>query len=105
LFGVIYALVGVAMMLDEDVHNPKGMRAAGIILIIVSVFVVLLVLGMALLSFLTAQGLGRQKRRVLIYIMASLACLSVPLGTLLGVFTFVIMGRPAVKQAFEANTA
>jgi hypothetical protein len=35
--------------------------------------------------------------------MAAVECLFMPFGTVLAVFTLVVLLRPAVKQLFEAN--
>ena len=34
-------------------------------------------------------------------VIAALECLSVPLGTLLGVFTLVVLSRPSVRDSFD----
>jgi len=36
-------------------------------------------------------------------IVAGLGCLAVPYGTLLGVFTFVVLGRPSVVRLFDGE--
>lgn len=55
----------------------------------------------AYLNYLVAKGLQERRRLTLIYVMAGLACLSFPLGTALGVFTFIVVARPQVKAAFR----
>jgi hypothetical protein len=54
---------------------------------------------------LSMSGLFLLKRRhrMFILIVAGLNCLSVPLGTILGVFTFVVLGRDSVRKAFAAS--
>ena len=53
------------------------------------------------LNIMTAIGLRSLKWRTLGYINAGLNCLSVPLGTVLGVFTFVVMSRPGARMLFR----
>ncbi len=55
--------------------------------------------GLAFLNFLVARGLPQRKRRTLCFIMAIWACLWFPLGTILGVFTLMILNRPSVKDS------
>ena len=43
----------------------------------------------------------KRKRKALIYVMAALNCMFIPYGTLLGVFTFIILGSPAAIQEFS----
>jgi len=70
---------------------------------LMSRFGVALIVGMsalAILHFVAARSLRRKKNPVVIYISAAIACLSVPLGTTLGIFTFIVMTRPGVKALF-----
>ena len=52
-----------------------------------------------------AAGYLLQKRagKVLIFIVSGVNCLNVPLGTGLGVFTFVVLSRPSVHALFTAE--
>lgn len=63
----------------------------------------LFALGVAALSFFTARGLSRQQGRMFCMIVAGITCLSVPLGTVLGVFTLLVLSRPSVTQMFARN--
>lgn len=60
------------------------------------------VLGLAasVLQFLTAQRLRQRRSRGLCQFTAAITCLSFPLGTVLGAFTFIVLGRPSVRAAF-----
>lgn len=60
-------------------------------------------LGLAALSFFTARGLATRKRRTFCMVIAGLTCLSVPLGTVLGVFTLMVLSRPTVADMFAQN--
>lgn len=65
----------------------------------------LLALGTAALAFFAARGLGRQRGRMFCMIVAGITCLSVPIGTVLGVFTLIVLSRPSVAQLFARNAA
>jgi len=65
----------------------------GILLSVVSV----------ILYVLAGKSLGQKKGKTFTMIVAGLACLSFPLGTALGVFTFIVLSRPSVKQLYEEN--
>jgi len=56
----------------------------------------------AILNFLAARALARRERRTLCLVVAGLNCLHMPLGTLLGVFTFVVLSRPSVQALFNS---
>jgi hypothetical protein len=57
------------------------------------------------LSIYAGLCLQRKQNPTLIYVAAALNCLHVPLGTALGVFTFVVMSRPSVKALFDGSAA
>ena len=61
--------------------------------------------GVTLGAFVAYAGrcLARRRRYLLCLIVAGLACLFAPVGTVLGVFTLIILLRPQVKAAFEAD--
>lgn len=60
-------------------------------------------LGVAVLAFITAGSLRKQKRRTFCMVMAGVVCLSVPIGTVLGVFTLIVLARPTVAALFARN--
>ena len=53
------------------------------------------------LNFMCARAISQRERTTLIMINAGITCLSFPLGTTLGVFTFIICSRPSIKTLFE----
>lgn len=57
----------------------------------------------AVVLFLVAQSLVAHRRRTLCLIVAALECIHVPMGTILGIFTLVVLTRPSVKALFEAG--
>ena len=71
-------------------------------------------LGMVLLSFgvllswlwvavlaLAGRSLMIARRHTFCVVVAAVACLSVPLGTVLGVATLVVLHRPGTRELFE----
>ena len=57
----------------------------------------------AFLSFLAGRALAKREKKMLIQVVAGLLCLNVPLGTALGVFTFIVLGRPTVVPLFDSR--
>jgi threonine/homoserine/homoserine lactone efflux protein len=62
-----------------------------------------IMIGLAVLKVRVAQCLKRRHSRTFCMVMAGILCLGVPYGTLLGVFTFLVMARPSVKRLFESG--
>jgi len=50
-----------------------------------------------------AWSLPKRRNYVLIMAAAVLNCLQVPFGTVLGVFTFVVLNRPGVRESFRTG--
>lgn len=68
-------------------------------------YLVLAVLGVAhvILNFMCARAIAERKRLVFIQVIAGISCLSLPLGTALGVCTFIVLSRPTVTQLFKRS--
>lgn len=52
-------------------------------------------------KILTGYWLMKRRRRVPCLVVAGLTCLGIPYGTILGVFTFVVLLRDSVRELFE----
>lgn len=65
----------------------------------------LFALATAALSGFAGRSLSRRRHYVFCLVAAGLACLSFPLGTALGVFTFMVLQRPSVKALFGPSPA
>ncbi len=60
---------------------------------------------LGVLTICADRCLAVRRHPVFIMVMAALNWLSVPLGTPLGIFTFVVTARPTVKALFAADQA
>jgi hypothetical protein len=59
----------------------------------------------AALIFVAGRSLAARKRYTFCFVMAALCCASFPLGTVLGVFTILVLTRPTVKVMFQRKEA
>lgn len=64
------------------------------------VFGMLLMGTMCTLCFIAPSKMRKRESYGLIFTAAILVCLSIPLGTVLGIFTMVVMNRPSVRKSF-----
>ena len=53
------------------------------------------------LTLYAGRSIQKRKHKALIYVMAAVNCMFVPYGTLLGVFTFIILGSPPAIEEFS----
>lgn len=68
---------------------------------IVMLIVLLLASLYAVALFLAGLWLRRFRNMLFIQVIAALTCLAIPYGTLLGIFTFVVLQRPSAKRFFS----
>jgi hypothetical protein len=62
-------------------------------------------LASALLNLFSGMFLRSRRYRTFSMVVAGLNCLHIPLGTALGIFTFIVLGRDSVRQLYEARNA
>ena len=57
----------------------------------------------AILNLISGLCLRARKHRAFSLVVAGIDCLHLPLGTVLGVFTIVVLSRESVKEVYTAN--
>ncbi|MDX1583948.1 MAG: hypothetical protein R3338_10150 [Thermoanaerobaculia bacterium] len=95
---VVTSLVGAGLMSQD----PDAMTALSLIAMVIStIFVVL-----AIPSFLAGIGLlkFRPWARILAIVLGILNLFNVPFGTILGIYTIVILMRDDVAESFRARS-
>ncbi len=59
----------------------------------------------AIAKIYAGRCISKRKNRIFCLIIAGLSCLVIPYGTVLGVFTFIVLMRDSVKLLFAPNKA
>jgi hypothetical protein len=107
LFGSLIVLVYTFFLSFVFTEVAKTSGAAGMppfvgrLVGALGVVIVLLLIGLAVLKFLTGQQLKKRRSRIFCMVIAGIECLSIPYGTFLGVCTFIVLLRPTVERSFE----
>lgn len=109
-FAIAYILIYLIMIGFMAIVVPDQGDAPPMQIIFAATAVVLLIslalaISSATLSFLAGRAIAKRERKPLIYVAAGIACIGFPVGTTLGVFTFIVLANPISKQLFEANRA
>ena len=101
---LIHVAIGVAMLAGAfDGGRDAPPRAFGWLFILgPSVFILM---GWALAAFMIAAGrrLKRRTSRTFCLVVAGVECAAMPFGTVLGVFTIVVLMKESVRQLFAAR--
>jgi hypothetical protein len=101
-FPIIHVGMGLMFVLaPPPTSSPPAPAAIGWIFVIVGSVIILFAETIAVLGFLAAYSLPKRQRLWVCYVAAALACLQLPFGTILGVFTFIVLSRPQVQVSFQ----
>jgi hypothetical protein len=60
---------------------------------------------LGILTIFSGRCLARQRRRAFSLVVAGLNCLAIPFGTILGIFTFIVLLRPTVAMRYVTQPA
>lgn len=118
-FGLIYVALGIAMItghlngpppppppnvvaatMPVAMGNPQIDGWFGWFFVAFGGTFVLLGWTLAICTILAGRCIAKRRRRTFALVIAILNCLVVPIGTVLGVFTLVVLLRPSVEHAF-----
>ncbi len=109
-----YSMMQVMMNTPEMFQGPHGSRDPNPALLFRKMFGMMiwfcLAWGLwgvllAVLNVLAGYFLGLRRNRTFCLVVAGMNCIRIPLGTTLGVFTFVVLMRDSVRQLYEATEA
>ena len=104
LFPVIHLAVGIAMVTGTMAGNDPDARFAGWLFIAFASVFILCGLALATAIAFAGRNLQLQRRHTYCLVVAGLSCMLMPFGTVLGVFTLIVLLRPGVKALFETRT-
>lgn len=79
--------------------------AAGAVFIVIAVIMVAVMWAIAIAIIVAGVNLRKRKAYTFCIVMGAIECIFMPLGTILGVFTLVVLNRPGVKALFENPSA
>ncbi|MEE9398710.1 MAG: hypothetical protein V3V23_00400 [Dehalococcoidales bacterium] len=103
---IIHLSIGIAIVLGafEGGHCSDGPPAVlGYIFIIFSGLFIACGWAFAICLIAAGRCLSRKRRYVFCLVMAAIGCVFMPFGTVLGVFTIIVLMRPSVKELFAAT--
>lgn len=108
LIPLVHLSMGVAMVtgaFPASGSSPPPPDFLGWIFVAVGGGVVLLGETLALLIVLNGLMLSRRRHFNFCVFISALECLNMPLGTVLGVFSLIMLFRPTVRESFEGQSA
>jgi amino acid transporter len=98
LIEAVFASARNSTRVDPRNQMPEGiLLTIGVIVIVIA----LLTLAFGALMLYAAVSLRQHRNRTLVLVMAALNCMAIPYGTVLGIFTFLVLQRAAAKEIFD----
>jgi hypothetical protein len=108
LFPVIHLVMGILMVtghFPDDRHGDPVPSVLGWFFIAIACLIILAGLTFALCVFLAGRFLTRRRHYLFCLVVAGFASMFMPFGTVLGVFTIIVLLRPSVKELFGQPAA
>jgi len=108
LFPIFHLIFGIFMILAPQKFGGHGqeqppLALMGWFFVIFASMFITLGWTVAALILTTGRFLARRRHYTFCLVMAGMECLFMPFGTVLGVFTILVLVRESVKQLFGAN--
>jgi hypothetical protein len=106
LFPLIHVALGLGMAAASEHPDVRSESDATALRVVGALFVgfgaCIVICGMAFAICIAWAGrcLDRRTSRTFCFVVACLMCVCVPLGTVLGVFTLVVLSRDSVRTLF-----
>ena len=111
---IVHIMMGVVLLNNPRAFNPPGPAMTvpvmqqpqlpptfGWIFVGAGSCAILLGWTIGTLTIVSGRCIARRRSRVFSMVMAGVNCLSMPIGTVLGIFTFVVLFRPSVQALYH----
>jgi len=109
-FPLLYTTVGTIFIFAARHGTAKPGKDLppeflGWIFAVLGALLFLIGIAMAICILIAGRSLALRKRYSFAFVMACIECLFIPFGTILGVFTIVVLSRESVRALFSPATA
>ena len=104
-FPLIHLAIGIAMLCGAFDGKNGPPPLVGLFFIIFSSIFILCGWALAVCMVIAGTRLARYQARTYCLVLAAIECIFVPFGTVLGVFTIIVLMKDSVKELFAANQA
>jgi hypothetical protein len=106
LFGLVYVAMGIFVAIASSSVPSESDEAAigilGLFFVLFGLVFFLVPMTLAVLKFLAARMISQRRSRGFCFAIAAVTSLGIPIGTAIGVFTFVVLSRDSVVRSFES---
>ncbi len=104
LFPIIHLVVGLGLLTGQFEGADPTSSIAGWLFVVIAGGFILTGFAFAVCLALTGRFLVQRRRYLFCLVMAAMACMFMPFGTVLGVFTIIVLVKEPVKALFLENS-
>lgn len=97
---LIHFFIGLALA-SGIAPSDDGARFAGVFFMFIGGVLIVAGLSVTALVFFAGRCLAQRRRYTFCLVIAAVECVFMPMGTILGVFTIVVLMRESVKPLFD----
>ncbi len=105
---IIHVVIGILMLSGKFVQDSGGgepPRIVGMLFLVMGSLFIILGWGLAICMFAAGRKLKKRRNRIFCMVVAGIECLFMPLGTVLGVFTLIVLSKDSVTEIFDRPAA
>jgi len=100
---LIHLTIGIAILVGAIDDGPAFSSFLGVLVVAMAMVIISLGWTLAVCIIIAGRCLAKRKHYMFCLVMAAIACIFMPFGTVLSVFTIIVLMRPSVKELFAAN--
>ncbi len=100
LFPLIHLVLGIGLITGALEAHEDGAEVIGWFFVLFALAWIACGLALAICMACAGRSLKLRRNHRFCFVVACVSCLFMPVGTILGVFTIIVLMRPTVKAAF-----
>lgn len=96
----LHFFMGLALATGTFPDTDPEAKSIGIVIMVIAGIFIIAGWTLAILIAFAGRSLQTRKRYTYCLVMAGINCIFIPIGTVLGVFTIIVLSRDSVKALF-----
>lgn len=106
-FPLIHVAIGMMLFLGSSFGVKGGNNMPpqwfGLIFVLIGGFMVIFGWTAAICTFISGRYLAKRRKRMFSFVMAAIMCMFMPFGTILGIFTILVLSRESVQRLYASE--
>jgi len=107
-FPIFYLIMGIVFLAVGSKEVSSGdefpVLLFGLLFTVIPVIIILCGWALAICIIIAGRCLAKRQHYKFCFVIACISCAFMPFGTVLGVFTIIVLMRPSVKELFAGTS-